>query len=94
MNAAEVGLLLAVLVLPVLLGAWTGATGRTWWWAAAVCVVTVFVAAVAPEPEPGESRLVAGDLAFLLVVAAFVSGLVWVSAWVARRMGGSRTTAG
>jgi hypothetical protein len=94
MNGAEVGLLLAVLVLPVLLGAWTGATGRPWWWAAAVCVVTLFVAAVAPEPEPGESRLVAGDLAFLLVVAAFVSGLVWVSAWVARRMGGSTTPAG
>jgi hypothetical protein len=88
MDGAEVGLLLAVLVLPVLLGAWTGVAGRPWWWAAAVCVAAVLVAAVAPEPEPGESRLVAGDLVFLLVVAAFVSGLVWVSAWVARRTRG------
>jgi hypothetical protein len=94
MNGAELGLLLAVLVLPVLLGAWTGVTGRPWWWAAAVSVAVMLLAAIAPEPEPGESRLVAGDLVFLLVVAAFVSGLVWVSSWAARRLRGSRTSAG
>jgi hypothetical protein len=84
-NAAEVGLLLAVVLLPILLGAWTGVAGRPWWWAAAVCVVVMLVAAIAPEPEQGESRLVAGDLVFLLAVAAFVSGLAWVAHRVGRR---------
>lgn len=44
------------------------------------------VAAIAPEPEAGESRLVAGDLVFLLVVALFVAALTWAGAWVTRRL--------
>jgi type VI protein secretion system component VasK len=57
---------------------------RPWWWAAIVAVVVAMVAAIAPTPEPAESRLVAGDLPFLLIVAAVVSGLVWLG-WFARR---------
>jgi hypothetical protein len=43
------------------------------------------VAAIAPEPEEGESRVAAGDLAFLAIVALFVAGLNWLGAWAAQR---------
>ncbi|MGH8894774.1 MAG: hypothetical protein ACRDWY_15945 [Actinomycetes bacterium] len=86
MNAAETVLLLAVVALPIGLGALAGATRRPWWWAAAAGVAVMLVAAIAPEPEAGEPRLVAGDLVFLLVVAGCVAGLVWLSAWTTRRL--------
>jgi hypothetical protein len=41
--------------------------------------------AIAPEPEEGESRLVAGDLVFLLIVAMVVAGLAWLGARLAGR---------
>jgi hypothetical protein len=52
----------------------------------AVGAVAVFlVAAILPEPEEGESRVAAGDIAFLVVVGAHVVGLVWLGAVVGRR---------
>ena len=45
----------------------------------------ILVAAIAPEPEAGESRLVAGDLIFLLVVALIATGLAWLGARLAGR---------
>ena len=59
--------------------------GRPWWWGAVVAVVLFLVAALAPEPEQGESRLAAGDLVFLLVVALIVTGLAWLGARLAGR---------
>ena len=83
---AEIVFLIAVLVLPLAIGAATVYLARPWWWGAALAVAIVFVAAIAPEPEEGESRLVAGDLVFLLIVALVVAGLTWLGAWVARRL--------
>jgi hypothetical protein len=83
---AEVVLLLAVLVLPLLAGAAARYSGRPWWWGAAVTGLVVLVAAIAPEPEEGESRLVAGDLIFLLIVIAIASGLAWLGAWLVGRL--------
>jgi hypothetical protein len=82
---AEVVLLIAVLAVPLLIGAATVYLGRPWWWGAAAAIAVFLVAAIAPTPEEGESRLVLGDLAFLLVVALIVAGLTWVGAWIARR---------
>ena len=82
---AEVGLLIAVLVLPIVVGVATRYLRRPWWWGAIVASVAVFIAAIAPEPEEGESRLVAGDLVFLAVVAAIASALVWFGFWLAGR---------
>jgi hypothetical protein len=90
---AEIGLLVAVVVLPLLIGAATAYLGRPWWWGAIVAVALAFVAAVAPEPEEGESRLVAGDLLFLLIVALVVAGLTWLGAWAGRRLAGVRRRA-
>jgi chromate transport protein ChrA len=61
-NLAELGLLLAAVVLPVVLGMVAALWRRPWWWAAIVAVVVAMVAAIAPTPEPGEARLVAGDV--------------------------------
>jgi hypothetical protein len=82
---AEAFLLIAVVALPVLAGALAAFFRRPWWWGAAVAVAVVLVAAIAPEPEEGESRLVAGDLVFLLVVALIATGLAWLGARLARR---------
>jgi hypothetical protein len=82
---AEVLLLLVVLAVPLAIGAATVVLGRPWWWGALVAIVLFWVAAIAPEPEEGESRLVAGDLVFLLVVSLFVAGLTWLGAWGGRR---------
>ncbi|HET6654440.1 MAG TPA: hypothetical protein VFH10_17515 [Nocardioides sp.] len=90
MNLAEVLLLLALVVLPVVLGAWAALARRPWWWAAAASVVTALVAAIAPTPEAGESRVAAGDLVFLLVVALWVAGLAWLGFFLCRRLWGSR----
>lgn len=48
----------------------------------------MLVAAIAPEPEEGESRLAAGDLVFLLIVALIVAGLAWVVRALAGRSSG------
>jgi hypothetical protein len=87
---AEIVLLIVVVAVPLLIGAATALLARPWWWGALVAIVLAFVAAIAPEPEEGESRLVAGDLVFLLVVALVVAGLVWLGAWSTRRLRGSR----
>jgi hypothetical protein len=50
--------------------------------------VVAMVAAIAPTPEPGEARLVAGDIPFLLIVAALVTGLVWLGWFLSRRLRG------
>jgi cobalamin synthase len=87
---AETLFLLAVLAVPLGVGAATVFLHRPWWWGAILAIALVFVAAIAPEPEEGESRLVAGDLIFLLIVALVVAGLTWLGAWAARRLGGAR----
>ena len=86
MNVAELGLLLAAVVLPLILGVVAALMKRPWWWAAIVAVVVAMVAAIAPTPEPGEARLVAGDVPFLLIVAAVVSGLVWLGSFLTRSL--------
>ncbi len=85
MNLAEVMLALALLALPPLLGVGVALLRKPWWWAAAAAVVVVLVSAIAPEPEPGQSRLAAGDLGFLLVVALWVAGLAWLGCFLTRR---------
>lgn len=85
---AELLLLLAVTAVPFALGFLSHRLGRPWWWAAVLAVVVVMVAAIAPEPEAGESRLQAGDVPFLVVVALVVTGIVWLGARVARRLAG------
>ena len=82
---AEVFFVLAVLALPILAGAAARLLGRPWWWGAIVAVAVMLVAAIAPKPEEGESRLVAGDLVFLLIVALIVAGLAWLGARMAGR---------
>jgi hypothetical protein len=82
---AEIGLFVAVLVVPLLIGAVARFLRRPWWWGALLAAAVVFVAAIAPEPEAGESRLVLGDLVFLAVVAAIASALVWLGFWLAGR---------
>ena len=83
---AEVGLFVAVLLLPLVIGAAARLLGRPWWWGAIFAVVIVFVAAIAPTPEEGESRVVAGDLVFLVIVAAIASALVLLGAWLTGRV--------
>jgi uncharacterized membrane protein HdeD (DUF308 family) len=85
-NVAELGLLIAALVLPLILGVVAALMKRSWWWAAIVAVVVAMVAAIAPAPEPGEARVVLGDVPFLLAVAAVVSGLVWLAFFLTRRL--------
>jgi hypothetical protein len=85
---AETLLLVAVLAVPIAVGALTALLSRPWWWGALAAVVIFWVVAIAPEPEEGESRLAAGDLVFLLVVSAFVAGLTWLGAWAVRRWQG------
>ena len=82
---AEVFFVLAAFALPILAGAAARLLGRPWWWGAVVAVVVMLVAAIVPEPEEGESRLAAGDLVFLLIVALVVAGLAWLGARLASR---------
>ncbi len=82
---AELFLLLAVVVLPQLLGGAVALLRKPWWWAAIAAIVVAMTAAIAPTPEAGESRLVAGDLVFLLVVALWVTGLAWIGFILARK---------
>jgi hypothetical protein len=74
-----------VFALPIIAGAIARLARRQWWWGAVLAIVVILVAAIAPEPQEGESRLAAGDLVFLLVVAAIAAGLAWLGAWLAGR---------
>ena len=83
---AEIGLFVAVLLLPLVIGAAARLLGRPWWWGAILAVVIVFVAAIAPTPEEGESRVASGDIVFLAIVAALASALVLLGAWLTGRI--------
>ena len=48
------------------------------------------IGAIVPTPEPGEPRVAAGDLGFLLVVALWVAGLAWLGFMFTRRFWVSR----
>ena len=87
---AEAILFLAVLLLPLAIGAATTYLSWPWWWGAIVAIALAFAAAIVPEPEEGESRVAGGDLVFLAIVALFVAGLTWLGAWVSRRLRGPR----
>ena len=87
-NLAELGLLLAAIVLPLILGMVAALMEKPWWWAAIAAIVVAMVATIAPAPEPGEARLVPGDIPFLLIVAAVVAGLVWLGWFLTRRFRG------
>ncbi len=41
---------------------------------------------IAPQPEAGESRVAVADLPFLLIVALWVVGLVWLTYYLALRL--------
>jgi uncharacterized membrane protein YkvI len=82
---AEVLLLLAVIAVPLAIGAATAYFARPWWWGALVAIAVFLLAAIAPEPEEGEARVSGGDLAFLLIVSLFVAALTWLGAWAGRR---------
>ena len=88
---AEAVLLIAVIALPLAIGAATAFLARPWWWGAVVAVALSFVAAIVPEPEEGESRLAVGDIVFLLLVALVVAGLTWLGAWAGRRLRGGQS---
>ena len=83
---AEALLLLALVAVPIALGAAATYLRRPWWLAALAAVVVFVVAALAPEPEEGESRIAMGDVGFLVVVTLIVAGLTWLGAWSARRL--------
>ena len=77
--------MLAVIAVPLLLGAAAAYAARPWWWGALVAVAVFLVAAIAPAPEEGEARVSGGDVGFLLIVSLLVAGLAWLGAWAARR---------
>jgi uncharacterized membrane protein YhaH (DUF805 family) len=87
MNIAELVLMVTMLPLPLLLGVFVGASRRPWWSAALISVVAFLLAAIVPTPEAGESRVSSGDIGFLLVVAAFITGVAALGAWLGRRVG-------
>jgi hypothetical protein len=82
---AEVVLFFAIIAVPLAIGAAVAYLAKPWWWGAVLAVVVFLIAAIAPAPEEGESRVAAGDLVFLLIVAVLVAGLTWVGAWAVRR---------
>jgi hypothetical protein len=81
-------LLVAVVAVPILIGVATAYFARPWWWGALVAIAVFLVAAIAPEPEEGESRVAGGDLLFLLIVALLVAALTWLGSWLGRRFRG------
>jgi len=91
MGPAELVLLFAVVLAPLILGAALGYTNRPWWWGAVAAVVLFLIAAITPEPEAGEPRVAAGDLGFLAVVALVVIGLTWLGSFLGRRIAGRNT---
>lgn len=82
---AEVLLVLAAFVLPMALGGLAVYLARPWWWGALAAIVLFWIAALAPAPEEGESRIAGGDVVFLLIVSLIVAGLAWLGAWAGRR---------
>ena len=91
---AEIGLLLAVIAVPILIGAATAYLRRPWWWGAVVAICVFLVAALAPAPEEGESRVALGDVGFLVVVALVVASLVWLGSWLTGRIRSRSTSTG
>ena len=87
MKLAELLLVITAVVVPPVLGVVAARLKRAWWWAAALAVVFALVVMIAPQPEAGESRVTVGDLPFVLLVALWVTGLVWLSNYLARRFG-------
>ena len=83
---AEALLLVAVVAVPLLVGAACVLLGRSWWWGALAAIAVFLIAAIAPAPEEGESRVALGDVGFLLIVAVLVAGLTWLGAWLMRRL--------
>jgi hypothetical protein len=94
MNLAETVLLVIVIALPLLLGAGAAMIRRPWWWAAVLAVVLALIAMIAPEPEPGESRLAVGDLPFVLGVCVVVILLVLLGNFIGHRLARSRQAQG
>jgi hypothetical protein len=82
---AEVGLLLAVVAVPILIGVAMSYLRRPWWLGAVAAICVFLVAALAPAPEEGESRVALGDLGFLVIMAGIVALLVWIGAWLTGR---------
>jgi hypothetical protein len=82
---AEVLLVVAAFGLPIAIGGLTACLARPWWLGALVAILIFWVAAIAPTPEEGESRIVAGDIVFLVIVSLVVAGLTWLGAWAVRR---------
>ena len=78
--------LISLVVVPVLAGGVAAYLGRPWWWAAIAAVVILVLLAVLPPPEPGEPRVDAEDVVFLLVVALIAIALVWVGSLMGSRM--------
>jgi type VI protein secretion system component VasK len=98
-SLAEVFFLVTAVIVPPSLGVVAALLRKPWWWAAVLGVVIAMVAAIAPQPEVGQSRVTSGDIPFLLGVAVFVTGLTWLShhltdrLWVKRRPEPRRATA-
>ena len=55
---AEVGLLLAVIAVPILIGVGMSYLRRPWWWGAVAAICIFVIAALAPPPEDGEWKIV------------------------------------
>jgi hypothetical protein len=83
---AEVGLLLAAISVPILIGVGMSYLRRPWWWGAATAICIFVIAALAPPPEEGESREALGDRGGLIIAAAFIALLVWIGAWLTGRI--------
>lgn len=83
---AEAVLFVVALALPILIGAALAYLGRPWWWGALAAIALAFLAAIAPTPEEGESRLALGDVGFLAVLALFVAALTWLGSLLGRRL--------
>jgi hypothetical protein len=78
--------LVSIVVVPILAGAAATYFARPWWWAALASVVILFLLAIVPAPEEGEPRVAAGDLVFLAIVALLAVALVWIGAFLGRRL--------
>lgn len=74
-----------MIAVPLAIGAAMAFLARPWWWGAVLAILVFLVAAIAPTPEEGESRVAGGDLVFLVVVALIVAGLTWAGARAVRR---------
>jgi hypothetical protein len=83
---ADVGLMLAVIAVPIVIGVGMSYLRRPWWWGAAAAICIFVIAALAPPPEEGKSHEALGDRGGLIVVAAIVALLVWIGAWLTGRI--------